>query len=236
MAHIAVSATNPDNVMIASVIEKEGNRYTLDGGKTWQVSKNLQGHNPNEYWFFGNILASDKVANRFYAYNYRTGDENQGKIWTSVDGAEWTVLADNLPSSKGREKAVGITTAYNKAGWLAVTSPWAKRAHLSQDAGKTWTRLAGFDDVWSVSYGMSRPGSDTPTLFVLGQKQSGEYGVYHSPDFFEANTPTWNFLNHPEVPLINPRNVVGCLQEYGRAFVSDAGRSWLYVRQPGLAK
>ena len=240
MAHIAVSATNPDNAVVLSVIDDDdGNQYTLDGGETWQASQNLpgnlQGHNPREYWFFGNILASDKVESRFYAYNYRTGGGNRGRLWTSVDGAEWTVAADNLPSSGGREKQVDIDTAYNRAGWVAVTSPWAQSAHLSQDAGQTWERLEGFEDVWSVSYGKSRPGSDNPTLFVLGQQEDGPHGVYHSPDFFESDNPTWNYLNHPEVPMINPRNIVGCLQEYGRAFIADAGRSWMYVRQPGLA-
>jgi len=235
MAAIAVSATDRDNAVVCSVLSRNGNRYTKDGGKTWKLCAdlpgNLMGHNPREYWYFGNVLCSDKVEPRFYAYNYRTGRGNRGKLWTTTDGAKWSVAAGNLPSSSQRQKLVTLFAAHNKAGWLLLSAAFAKTSMLSQDGGATWKRLRGFDAITSADFGRQRAGGDSPTLFVIGRKTGGKHGVYFSPDFFDAGAPTWKRISVQGFPLLDPREVRGCKQEYGRVFVAAGGRGWLYGRR-----
>lgn len=234
MGAIAVSATDPDNIVVCSALNKNANAYSRDGGTTWVPCKslpnNLMGHNPNEYWYFGNILVADKVDPFFYAYQYRSEDGHQGKLWRSVDGAEWSVAAEGLPSSSKRQKFISLTAAPQHGGWLILSTDFANVALVSRDHGTTWTPIPGFERMANADFGAPAPGRDVPTLWVNGQLQGAEYGISRSDDFFATDAATWTYLSDPAFPLLEPREVRGCKQEYGRVFVSEAGRGFIYGR------
>ncbi len=234
VVHIAVSATNPDMVVVAACKKAPANVYTTDGGKTWTTCKNLpgnlQGHNPREYWYQGNILASDKVVQRFYAYNYNTGKlGHHGRLWTSTDGENWQVVYDKLPSWNGRQKQVTITTAHNKEGWLVLSANFVDEILVSTDAGKSWKKIEGFSKITSGDFAKERPGASSPALVISGERD-GEWGVFHCDNYFDSRTPTWKKISLPEFPLLEPRELRGCKQEYGRVFISEGGRGWVYGR------
>ncbi len=231
MAGIAVSSTLPDNVVICS---PKGNRYTIDGGNTWKrthgLPANLQAHSTTDYWYYGKILTADRVNGNFYAYEYKWIDGHKGQIYKSEDkGANWSVVANNLPSAYLRQKGVNIASAYNKEGYLILGADWANEVWYSTDGGSTWTKITGFNEVIAADFGKAAPFSTDPVIWILGQKKGTPVaGVYMSSDFFTAGTPSWSNVAIPEFALVDPSQIKGCENHYGRVYVGCRGQGWAW--------
>jgi hypothetical protein len=231
-------------------------RYSEDGGKTWADGKGApaapQWHDSEP------LLAAPLESGQFYLIVPAAKDSFRAGIYQTVDrGREWKWVAPipDLPNADQTTLKLRVVPPTREL-WLAAgdrrsaaTRPSASQP-APQDGGlyqitgdfQTWKKIAGWTDVYSLSFGAPRVGSHQPTVVVAGVYQ-GKLGIFISHDATRSvagegevsNPPHWQQAwenDTTDVPAIIQclRNVVADRQVYQRIYAggSDAPRGLFY--------
>ena len=142
---INFNAQNPHILYVSS--QDYNGAFTLDDGKTWTFL-NLSKDNKHSSrpggddgdawgWVYGGYAASDKI---FYGGN-RAYLENDYNLWITSDGGQTTRQA--FAKLTGFQVSNGDPTDPN------ILFCWSAR---SVDRGKTWTKMAGCDGVFTTFF------------------------------------------------------------------------------------
>ncbi len=229
---IAVSATDPNNVVVMPGRPKPVAHYTKDGGKTWQHCRTSTGGPlPPKFMHtgvfnFANVIAADRVAGGTF-YAYRAADHT---MWVSRDGgATWTPTVI-LPSKNPHDDLSGVhvVTAPGRAGevWINLANAGIYR---SADFGQSFQRVPYFQGhrPTFVTFGKEAPGNakDQPTIYVWGKAVGdAEQGLYRSTDM----GTTWSKVDRKLHRGIRPRIFAADRQEFGRVYFSNIFVSGVY--------
>jgi photosystem II stability/assembly factor-like uncharacterized protein len=223
-AKIAVSATDPDNLVYALGL-KMPPVVSHDGGETWSATSGLPWLSKSRRNFAWNkYLGADSVDGKvFYAFN-----AHDAKFYISRDGGDtWQQTAAELPIARGWGGAdrypVQLSVKPGQAGALAL-SIGNLGIYLSDDYGESFRRLDPFygDGMWcGVSYGAPVPGTDEATLYVqsfwYGAK---ERGIYRSTDDGES----WVQINElSKVNIHAPMVTEASRTHFGRLYIANQG-------------
>ena len=215
--------------------------YTKDKGETWAAGRGcpLGTVAFDGPWSFYKELAADRVTpGRFYLY-----DRRDGRFYRSDDGgASWHHVA-TLPHQQGAHfDANQVRTNPFAPGdvWVGISGATAVGDHglyHSTDGGATWSRLSGVEWVNSFSFGLGRPSSKTPTLYLLGQiggprpakELDADVQLYRSDD----GGHSWARVNDAAHGLAGASTITGGFQQWGRVFVCTGGRGIFYGQPLG---
>ncbi len=183
---IAVSSTNPDNVLMnnaalfTGIPEAQQNLtnlyYTTDRGASWQKSQGVPEKNgfPVRYHNRKNICADAVAPNTFYFYHWI-----EGGLFKSTDqGQSFTKVNSTIPSGAYHPR---IKPVFGKEGHLLWSEGFDGRSPLllSTDGGNTFTSISGDNVVYD--FGLGKALNDYPTIFVQG-RFNGQDGYYRSTD------------------------------------------------------
>ncbi|PQV51491.1 putative secreted protein (Por secretion system target) [Jejuia pallidilutea] len=223
-AKLAVSATDPMNVVYFSGADAKGTRYTMDGGATWNDCVGLpsggfvrrQCNGCSEYDFPMPIAADRIAGNIFYAYY-----DIDNTFWKSTDhGATWAKIdqaSDDLPAWTGSSPfdPYRLAAAPYVSGnvWIALSENglWA-----SSDFGESFSKVNYFSKANQIAWGKNKPGQSNPTAYVYGLS-GGQWGIYRSTDM-GAN---WELISPANLPGGYPRTIAGDRSVYGRVFLGQ---------------
>lgn len=190
---------------------------TSNQGVSWTECKGLP----------GNIrTVADRVnPTTFYAINLF-----EGKLFVSTDGgANFTEQALNLPGGLPKRGNRGDTrggqdrlyTAPGKEGdlWIAAFDG----LFHSTDAGITFLKLDGVQEMHAFGFGKGKTGTDYAALYMIGIV-NGVRGIYRSDDLAQHwvrindDAHQWGLLLH----------ITGDPKQYGRVYVGTHGRGTVY--------
>ena len=214
LGHIAVSSDGSTWVWTPQGSEVS---YTRDRGATWAPSQGV----PR-----GTRVIADRVnPNKFYALALFAG-----KLFVSADGGatfteQTLTLPDGLPKRGNRGDGRGgqdrIYATPGKEGdlWLAAFNG----LYHSGDAGKTFTRLQGVQELHAFGFGKAAPGADSPALYMVGVV-NGQRGIFRSDDAAKS----WVRINDDQHQWGLILHITGDPKHYGRVYVGTHGRGTLY--------
>lgn len=222
---VAVSATDPNNMVWLPAVSGAAARYSKDRGVTWTASTGGPGsqmdglYNPSAGI---HQLASDRVSGDFYLASFG-GSNNTGlhKIYKSTNGGvSWTQQVSTL-SSWG--KLCQLVAAPGTAGdlWLADES---KGLWHSTDGGTSWTQVGLYHilSARGISFGMPLAGSGQNYSVYLNAVYDNYTtvvrGIYRSDD----GGSNWTNLGMPTIQ--HSDSIAGDRQVYGRVFIGTQGR------------
>ena len=186
----------------------------MGNGNAWQRCTNI----PD-----GSVVAADRVnAKKFYGLG-------GGKFWTSTDGGATFAAssASGLPPS-GKIKAV-----FGKEGevWLTgggqgnggATDCTVCGLWRTTDAGATFTKLANVSKAEAVGFGMSKSGSDTPAVFLVGTIND-VHAVFRSDDAGGS----WTRVTDDKHQFATIQTITGDPRIYGRVYLGTNGLGIIY--------
>lgn len=202
---------------------------SADKGKTWTAVTGLNSQN-------GRMVSDPVDAASFYI----VPDGYLGDVYASSDtGKTFSKISaiknpnfNQSPASSGM-----LRTAPGAAGdlWLCLDAEqsWNASGYSahglghSTDGGKTWSFLNTMDGCLSIGLGKAAPGKDYFALYMWGAANGGPLGIYRSID----KGQTWLRINDDKHQFGGPGNgkfVLGDFNEYGRVYMSTAGRGIVY--------
>ena len=201
--HVAISA---DGEAIIWAPDQMTPQVTFNDGQSWQQVAGLP---------MGATVEADRVnANRIYAHVgtsfYVSTDKGRtfSAAATNLQGTRFTTI----PGFEGH-----IYLAYKDGqggGSLAVSS----------DGGMNFTQITGVDMAASVAHGKAAPGSDYPTLYMMGT-YNGVRGLFRSTD----RGQNWLRINDDANQWANAGDsLAGDPDKYGRVYVGTNGRGIVY--------
>ncbi len=205
-----VTVSNMGNIVLYSATDTL--YKTTNNGISWTRL-------PNFIW--QTFIAPDPVVNeKFYVYN-----ASSGQFLVSPDGgSSFTVANNKIPiggsniirAVPGREGDVWIPM--NKNGLYRTTN-----------SGNTFAKITNVTHCEAVGFGKESPGSRFPTIYMYGTISGGTTysSIYRSTD----QGVTWIRINdddHQYGGLGNARFIVGDMYNFGRVFMSTAGRGIIY--------
>jgi photosystem II stability/assembly factor-like uncharacterized protein len=179
---------------------------TRDMGATWQPCTGFAG---------GKIsVVSDRVRPLvFYASDAST-------VYVSTDGGLTFAARSALPPGARQLRSVPGHT-----GELWITAQ-NKGLYHSTDGGSTFAPAGAVTDAQRLGFGKSAPGHDYPALYLTGQTEDGQSGVFRSDDvgvtWLRINDFAHEFGYSGEVVTGDPRI-------YGRVYMGSNGRGILYA-------
>jgi len=245
---IAMSATDPDNIVICGNCRIDGVTtlaaiYTTHGANTkvWQVSEGLYRAGTGSVCSVGEanqILAADPVtAGVFYAANagkvYRStdGGRNFTPLASPTDGKQWG--PERIVTMPGKTGDLWYSAEADKGSWQSHISPlpqWEGLYH-STDGGQSWNKIPGVTRCIAFSAGARSPDGN-PALYYYGRNGSAGSAadsdtVYCSLD----NGVTWQSMLDPagDVRIGDyPMFLQASRQTYGRVFIGTSGRGIFY--------
>lgn len=219
---IAVSSTNPNNMVWLPEGLGKVAQYSTDRGASWTASTGGPG-TLQQSQFAPSVLlteiAADRANGKFYFAKY---GGTAHIIYRSTDGgATWATTAATVPAN-----------AYNVYRCQIVAAPTADHVYVCDDGvdnttkggvwkstngGDSWTKCAGTTAVRQVTFGKAQSGSGY-TVFINGYV-GGVKGVWRSNDY----GATWTALD--EVPTACAiETMSGDRQTYGKVWIGTAGR------------
>lgn len=220
--NVAVSATNPDNIVWQPTQDKLP-YYTKDRGKTWNkidffAQEKIGGGAHTHLWNRQQSLAADSLqADTFYLYHHRPG-----YFLRSQNGGEtWEIVNQTLPG--GIWKGANVKTAPGIGGevWVSLKE---KGLYRSRDFGQNFSRLPRVEEAQVLTFGKAAPGTNYPTVFIQG-RINGESGVFRSIDGGE----TWvRIADYPMRSFAEAMVIVGDMNSFGRVFVGTSGNGFIY--------
>lgn len=200
---IAMSATNPDNIVWAPTRWAKP-QVTFDRGQTWQPMKRKDGTDlpasfrlSNEWWN-GSVLVADRIdGNRFYYLE-------SGRFYTSADGGRtwegspkeiwqmgmppWWTLAANVVVNPARSGQLFATFAANR------NQRDAFKMFRSDDFGMSFQPVDTAQVVNFAAFGKG-DSDDKPYLYIHGRvgAVTTTDGIYRSKDV----GATWELVSDP---------------------------------------
>ena len=215
LGHIAVSS---DGATWVWTPERSAVNFTRDRGVTWAPSRGIPDNTR---------VIADRVNPRTF-YGMALFD---GKVFVSTDGAATFVaeplnLPDGLPQRGGNrgDDRGGQDRLYATPGregdlWLAAFHG----LYHSLDAGKTFVRLGGVEQIHAFGFGKAAPGADTSALYLIGTVD-GVRGIFRSNDAARR----WARINDDQHQWGLLLHITGDPKQYGRVYVGTHGRGTMY--------
>jgi autotransporter-associated beta strand protein len=233
------------------------NRYTTDGGQTWNTCLISGTSNPlpnfvtdsalrNTAYIATRFLVADKVNSGWFYAMAGGQSGSAGRVWRSFDGGATWALGSGVLTTWGLFDSISpphLAAAPGRAGevWAGAAGNGVFR---STDAGNTWSRItffnapSGSNRASFVSFGKEFPGtgSDNPTVYVFTFPAGGSRpALYRCTNLKAAGTNNaalvWNLVedwDHGWQPWL----IEGDRQVYGRVHV--AGAYFAYAQTDGL--
>jgi len=232
---IAVSATNPNNLVWLPIGTSTPSYYSLDRGITWTVSTG--GPNSTFTGIYTNgqssglgaqPLTADRVNGHFYIAALAAWDSGASNtrhnIYRSTDGgATWTLMGGVTNGSYNKRSPQIIATPVAGELWLVDDgqyNTYGGGIWRSTNAGATWTKLTSAGKVTAVSFGKPTTGSGVNyALYIYGRVGSGAVlGVYRSDNYGS----TWTKLADPSI--IDSPVLAGDRQNENSVYLGTGGR------------
>jgi photosystem II stability/assembly factor-like uncharacterized protein len=190
---------------------------TSDQGRSWQVCEGLP---------LGCALIADPSAtDRFLAYDARSGT-----LFESTDaGLHFQPRCTGLPSVRplpggfGGNTEPGILHAVpgvRDEFWLETRN---EGLCVSRDGGRSFEKLPGVAEAYSLGFGKAAPGATHPTLFLAGRIGDTK-GLFRSDD----SGAHWVELSDDRHRFGWINHVTGDPRLFGRVYFGTGGRGILY--------
>lgn len=254
MTGLAVAAGNTDVWVKSGGSDGDnGFWYTEDRGATWTKVNNSPIDSGKAY---GGSVAVSADGTTFYwapensALIFRT--EDKGATWTQCEGglSAKRLIADPVnpeyvyaasgsafyySSDRGKTfTANNELTVFSSVRPVVVPGVEGKiyfpamGLQVSEDHGKTFTRISTVANCQAVGLGRGKNDGDPCAIFIWGQPTSDDpVGLYWSED----EGKTWsriNDSNHQFGGLGNGKFVYGDFNVYGRVYISSLGLGVVY--------
>src|SRR5271157_1052064 len=215
LGHIAVSSDGGTWVWTP---ERGATYYTRDRGATWTPSQGVPANT--------RVIADHVNAQKFYAL-----DLFGGKLFVSNDGAatfaeQALALPGGLPKSGGNrgDNRGGQDRIYATPGkegelWLAAFDG----LYRTIDAGKTFNKLSGVQEIHAFGFGKAAPNKVYPALYLIGVVD-GVRGIFRSDNIAE----NWMRINDEQHQWGLLLHITGDSKQYGRVYVGTHGRGIVY--------
>ena len=149
-------------------------------------------------------------ANKFYAYG-------NGNMYVSTNGGANFSAAASL--GNGGSNIIRLAPGREGDIWVAMYSGGLKR---STNSGSSFSTINGVSYCTAVGFGKEAPGTSYPAVYIWGTV-GGVRGIYRSIDQ-GSNWIRINDNNHQYGGPGNGQFVIGDMNEYGRVYMSTAGR------------
>jgi len=203
---VAVSA---DSRVITWAPENIPPHWSNNEGKTWTACTGLPARTK---------VISDRVnPSKFYAFCL-----DSKTAYMSVDaGKTFTVMNNSF--IRGDVTKCNFKAVFGLEGHLWLSGGDSGLYH-SEDGGKTWQQIAGFDTIPVIGLGRAAPGADYPALYT-NAKLRGKWGVYRSDD----KGANWVRINDDAHQFgAADTAITGDPRIYGRVFLATNGRGIQY--------
>ncbi len=218
LGHIAVSSDGSTWVWAS---ERSAIYFTRDRGASWTESKGAPADTR---------IISDRVnPQKFYGL-----DLVGGKLFVSTDGAatfsaKLLALPGGLPKplsrgnnrgdDRGGQDRIYATPGREGDLWLAAFDG----LYHSADAGKSFARLPGVQEIHAFGFGKAAPNANSPALYLVGIVQ-GMRGIFRSND----SAHSWVRINDDQHQWGLILHITGDPKQYGRVYVGTHGRGIVY--------
>ena len=215
LGHIAVSTDGSTWVWTP---EHSPVFFTRDRGATWTQSRGVPADT--------RVIADRVNPQKFYAL-----DLFGGKLFLSSDGAatfseQPLALPGGLPKpggnrgdDRGGQDRVYATPGREGGLWLAAFDG----LYHSTDAGKTFARLGGVQEIHAFGFGKAAPGAEFPALYLIGVVE-GTRGIFRS----DNAAGNWVRINDDQHQWGLVLHITGDPKQYGRVYVGTHGRGVVY--------
>ncbi len=227
--NVAVSATNPDNIVWQPSYEAP-TYFTTDRGVTWQKARLLTGEEMGagahtHLWNPQQALAADALrGGTFYLYNHLKG----GMFRTDDGGETWQRVNQTLP--EGVWDGANVKAAPGLAGELWVSLK-EKGLYRSSNFGEAFVQVENVEAARVVGFGKAAPGVSHPTVYIQG-KVAGDRGIFRSTDLGAS----WmKIAENPKGYYEEARVLVGDMNVFGRVFLGTVGNGFIYGESRDLA-
>lgn len=232
---VAVSSTNPNNLVWLPIGLSTPAYYSLDRGITWTAStggpnSTFSGIYTNGYTsgIGAQPLTADRVNGHFYVAALAAWDAGAGttrhNIYRSTNsGATWTLMGGVTNGSSNQRSSQLVASPVTGDLWLvddAQYNTYGGGIWRSTNAGASWTKLTSAGKVTAVSFGKATTGSGVSyALYIYGRTGSGNVlGVHRSDNYGAA----WTKLADP---TINESPVLaGDRQNENSVYLGTGGR------------
>ena len=170
----------------------------------WYINQPLTGWGAQAF-LLRHIVAADRVANTYYAYNYSANAAIDGVYTITANGATCTrVKTSQFDSSNASGFNATLRTVPGYSGHIFFTSgpqtPISAGLPLYWNTGGgsgAWKKVVNVKDVLAFGFGKTKPGSDGyPTLYCYCTANDGSG---YRPGLWQAInvdlTPVWRQLS-----------------------------------------
>lgn len=236
---VAVSATDPHNLVWTPVGYGTPSHYSKDLGVTWTASTGGPGSQITGVYTDGNNcgataqpLTADRVNGYFYLASFNGWDAVSGSfrhiIYRSTNaGQSWSVAGTVNTNSGNRRTTQLVAAPAAEDLWLCDDSDYFTNRQgaglwRSINGGANWTKFTGIGRVTSVTFGKAYAGSPHPyAVYIYGYVGSpGVLGVYRSDDL----GGTWTKLLDPTIAT--GVSLGGDRQNPNSVFLGTSGRGF----------
>jgi photosystem II stability/assembly factor-like uncharacterized protein len=154
-----------------------------------------------------------------------------GKIFVSLDGgvrfAEHSLTLpggpvrtnENRGDSRGGQDRIYAAPGTEGDLWIAAFDG----LYHSADAGRSFSRIDGVQELHAFGFGKEAPGKSYPALYVVGSL-NGLRGIFRSDDV----GLTWMRINDDQHQWGLLLQITGDPKRYGRVYIGTHGRGILY--------
>jgi len=208
--HGMLAVSNLGNILLYSSTDTL--YKTTNNGATWSRLPNFIKHT---------FIAPDPVVNeKFYVY-----DAGNGKFMTTTDGgSSFTTTNSSLPT--GGSNIIRAVPGREGDVWIPMALGGLYR---TTNSGSSFTKIANVIQCSAIGFGKESPGNSFPTIYMYGKITGGTsyLSVYRSTD----EGATWTRINDDANQfggLGNAQFIVGDMYNFGRVFMSTAGRGVIY--------
>ena len=224
---IALSATNPTNMVWAPNGNSVAPHFTKDKGLTWTKCNSLPNytfHRQVDNWG-GQTLASDRVnGSKFYYLSQ--GANNNKSFWVSTDGGQnWSSTAAQFQGNPFSVNPMMKVHPYKEGDiWLSFKQANSKLFH-STDGGNSFSVVNSVNVCNNITFGKG-DSNDKPYIFIHGRVgEVAKDGIYKSGDL----GLTWELISIPdELQFGNPTYMEGDLREKDLVYIANGCRGFVY--------
>ncbi len=199
--------------------------YSKDNGATWNNVTGLRENMLKGAWTFGrDYLEADNNDNdKFYALDVTVeGTTRTYSIYESTDGGANFTLKNSTAVTDSKSSTYIELKQDPESDNLYIVS---KDGIFVYDTTTTEiSKLDGFTDVYSISFGKNKNTESLDVKYVLGTYNE-TYGLYKSED----GVNYVNIIDKNKIGLANANKIEADKDTYGRVYISTDGRGVLYT-------